>query len=358
MIKLDGSYLEGGGQIVRTALALSTLTGEAFEVTNIRKGRPNPGLKAQHLYCVKALQKLCSAKVDGAYLGSEYLKYYPNKIGGKIISIDIGTAGSISLLLQAILLPSLFANKKVRLKITGGTDVKWAMSYDFFKEIFVPQIKKYVDIKIDLIKRGYFPKGGGKVDIKINQKYKLSDFNTFEEFWEFLKENAPKIELINQGNLQQIKGISHASKFLEKANIAERQARAAKLILSKYSCPINIRTEYCDTLSPGSGITLYAIFSEELDSNPIILGGDALGERGKRAESVGKEAADNLIKQIESKAAVDEHMSDNLIPFLALFGGKIKVAEITNHTKTNIYTTEQFLGKVFSVDEENNIISA
>jgi len=357
MIKLDGGYGSGGGQIVRSALALSTLAGKPFEINNIRKGKPKPGLKYQHLHCIKALQQLCSAKADGAYLGSESLKYYPGKIQGKNIIIDIRTAGSISLLLQAILLPSLFADKKTKLKITGGTDVKWAMPYDFFKEVFIPQLKKYADIEVNLIKRGYFPKGGGEVDIKINPKYKLSDFNRFEEFWKFLKKEALKIELIDPGVLQQIKGISHASKFLEKAQVAERQTQAAKLILSKYKCPLNIRTEYCDVYSPGSGITLYAIFSEELEKNPIILGADALGERGKKAEIVGKEAADNLIKQIDSLTAVDEHMADNCIPFLGLFGGKINVSEITDHTKTNIYTTEKFLGKIFKIDEKNKIIS-
>ncbi len=359
MIKLDGSYLEGGGQIVRTALALSTLTGKPFEVTDIRRGRPKPGLKAQHIHCVKSLQQLCSAKAEGTHLGSEHLKYYPGKIQAKTISVDIGTAGSISLLLQALLLPSLFADKKVRLKLTGGTDGKWAMPYDFFKAVFLPQIKKYADIKVDLIRRGYYPKGGGKVEIKINPKYKLSDFNGFDEFWKFLKENTPKIELTEQGTLQQIKGISHASKFLEKAQVSERQAKAAKLMLSKYSCPVDIRMEYCDTFSPGSGITVYAIFSEDLDVlNPVILGSDALGERGKPAEKIGQESANDLIKQIQSKAAVDSHMADNLIPILGLVGGKIKVSEITNHTKTNIYTVEKFLGKIFTVDEKNKIIIA
>ena len=155
MIQLDGSYGESGGQIVRTALALSTITQKPFEVSNIRKGRKQSGLKAQHLTCVKALEQLCSAKTDSAFLGSEHITYTPGKIEGKTVNVDIGTAGSIGLLLQAVLLPCLFAEKTVKLNITGGTEGKGAMPYDYFKEILVPQIKKFCEkIDVKLVKRG------------------------------------------------------------------------------------------------------------------------------------------------------------------------------------------------------------
>jgi len=349
MINLNGDYLEGGGQIVRTALALSTITNQPFEVDNIRKGRTKPGLKTQHLFCIKALEQLCSAKTEGVELGSAYLKYIPQKIKPQTVSIDIGTAGSITLLLQSLLIPSILADSKVRLKITGGTDVTWSPQFDYLNNIIIPQIRKYADIETSLIKRGYYPKGGGKVDIKINPKFNV----------ETIKE-APKISLTEQHNLIQIKGISHASSDLQKAQVAERQARAAKLILNKLNCPIQIRTEYSQTLSTGSGITLWAIFSkspDEIDTNnPIRLGSDALGERGKRSEQVGKEAADKLLKEIESKAPVDSHLADNLIPFLSLFGTKIKVSKITNHTLTNIYVCEKFLGNILKVEKEESII--
>jgi RNA 3'-terminal phosphate cyclase (GTP) len=348
MIKLEGSYLEGGGQIVRTALALSTLTGKPFEVDSIRKGRPIPGLKNQHLFCVKALERLCNAKIEGDELGSTYLKYWPQQIKGQTISIDIGTAGSITLLLQSLLIPSIFADSKARLKITGGSDVIWSPQFDYFNNVIIPQVRRYADIEVKLERRGYYPKGGGKVGIKIKPKFSLLN----------IKE-APKIDLSEQGNLIQIKGISHASTDLEKGNVAERQARAAKLVLNKFNCPVKIQTEYCETLSTGSGITLWAVFSkgEETDFNePIIIGTDNLGERGKRAEVVGKEAAEKLVKEIESKAPVDLHLADNLIPFLSSFGGKIKVSKITDHALTNIYVCEQFFDKKFEVNKENGII--
>jgi RNA 3'-phosphate cyclase len=359
MIKLDGSYLEGGGSIARVALALSTLTQKPFEITNIRKNRPQPGLKHQHLFCIKALEKLCNAKVQGSELGSTYLNYIPGKIQGKTIDIDIQTAGSISLFLQAILLPSMFADKLVKLNITGGTSGKWAAPVEYFKEIFLPQLQKYSDLDCKLIRRGYYPKGNGKVEITIRPKYKITDFSGFEEFHAYLKENAPKINLTEPGNLTQIKGISHAALDLEKASVAERQAKSAESLLKKYEVPINIQAEYSKVLSIGSGILVWAKFSKNNDidmQNPVLLGSGSLGERGKKAESVGIEAANGLIKEIDSKAAVDSHLADQILKFMSLAGkSSIKTSSITSHTKTNIYVIEKFFGKTFEI--QDNMIS-
>src|SRR3989338_9887483 len=316
MLTIDGNYGEAGGQIIRTALALSTLTGIPFEAYNILAGREKPGLKAQHLHCILALQKLCDAKVGYAELGSNKLRYLPGKIQGKTISIDIGTAGSVSLLLQSILLPAFFADTKVHLHIKGGTAAKFAMPYEYFENVLLPYLRRFCE-KIDAkqVTRGYFPAGNGEIDVIIRPKFKLKDFKTIEEFRGFLNLSLPKFNLIEQVSLQKISGISHASADLQNAEVAERQTHAAKLLLSKLNCPVQIRTEYRKTMSTGSAITLLSIFSknngnnlvnsannsdaakyeynpkgkEILDlHNPIIVGADALGERGKRAEEVGR----------------------------------------------------------------------
>ena len=364
MIQIDGNWGEGGGAIARVALALSTITQKPFEVYDIRKGRKDSGLKNQHLYCVKSLQELCNADVEGAELGSLFLKYYPKKIITKNLNIDIETAGSVTLLLQALLLPSMFASKPMALTITGGTDVKWSMPFDYFNNVLLPQLQRFARIEAKLLKRGYYPKGNGKAEIKISPKFKLNNFSDFEEFHLHLKQNANKINLIEQHYLIQIKGISHASKDLQKSKVSERQAEAAKNLLKlRYNIPINITSHYQDTLSTGSGITLWATFSKNKDdideNNPIRIGSDSLGEQGKRAEIVGEESAKNLIKEIESKAPVDRHLADQILPFMALIGdSKIKVSEITNHCRTNIYTIQKFLENIFRVDEEHKIIFA
>lgn len=359
MITIDGSMGEAGGQIVRTALALSSLTNKPFRVTNIREARKDPGLKAQHVHCVKALQQLCTAKADGAEIGSRELLYIPGKISAKNITIDIGTAGSITLLLQAVLLPCLFAQKSHTLTLIGGTDTQWSMPIDYFTNVLVPQYRRVAGINVKLLKRGYYPKGGGQVEISIKPEIKRNEFDTFEAFQKALAHKA--FELTKQGELISIKGTSHASQDLAKAQVAERQANSAKQALLQFNVPIDITTEYSDTHSTGSGITLWAVFSltkEDINiENPIRLGADALGEKGKPAEKVGMEAAQKLLEEIQNGAPVDKHLADNLIPLIALCKpSTIKVSEITSHARTNMQVVEEFLGKTF-VEKDNTITS-
>ncbi|MBL7056252.1 RNA 3'-terminal phosphate cyclase [Candidatus Woesearchaeota archaeon] len=363
MITLDGSHAEGGGSIVRVALALSTLTQKAFTINNIRANRPNPGLKNQHLFCIKALEKLCNADTSNAELGSTSLKFVPGKFQGKNIEIDIGTAGSIPLFLQSVLLPSIFSNKSFSMSITGGTDVKWAPQIDYFMEVFLPQIKRFADVECKLVKRGYYPKGEGKVEIKVKPKFKISSSSNFNELSQEINKNLQKIDLVEQETLIQIKGVSHASSELQGSGVAERQAKAAEISLKNYEVPINIRSEYWKTDSIGSGITLWAIFSKdsgEIDVfNPIRIGASSLGNKGKVSESVGEEAAKNLMKEISSEAPLDNYLADQLLKYLTVLpGSKIRTSSITGHTKSNLYVIEKFLGNCVIVDEKENIISS
>lgn len=368
MISIDGSYLEGGGQIARTALALSVVTGKSFEINNIRKGRKDSGLKAQHVQCIKALGQVLNCNAKGDELGSSYLYFEPKQIRGKKINIDIGTAGSITLLLQAVLLPSFFLAEKFSINIKGGTNVAWSMPAEYLINVLLPQIRKFCEkIDVKITKRGYYPKGGGEMTVKLKNKYCIGNYSRFDEFLKEIQKEH-KIQLAEQGKLEFIEGVSHASKNLQQREVAERQAKTAEMFLQKFGAPVKIRCEYADTSSTGSGITLWARFSGGDDGfanspqgsfsktgdefNPVILGADSLGERGKSAEQVGEECAKKLIKEIESGAVCDAHLADNLIPWMGLFKpSKFITSAISNHTMTNIFVAEKFLGKCFEAKE-------
>lgn len=359
MIQLDGSYLEGGGSLVRVALSLSTLTGKEFKVTNIRSGRKQPGLKAQHLNAIKALKQICNAETNEIEISSTELIFKPGKVKRGIYEIDIGTAGSITLLLQAIILPCLFAPGKVTLKVKGGTCGEWQAPVDYLQDVLLPQLQRFVEkIKLKILKRGYYPKGGGEVSLEISPKFKLNNYENFAQFNEDLNFRTAKINLVEQGKLEQIKGVVNVSAELQEKDVGERIKTAAESVLRKYSLPIDIRVEYTNTLSTGGAIVLWAIFGQDgkVDfDNPVILGADALVERGKSSEQVGKEAAEKLIVEIDSGAAVDRYLADQLISFMALLpGSEIKPREVSKHAQTNIYVAEKFLDAGFKV-ERNKI---
>ncbi|HLC84712.1 MAG TPA: RNA 3'-terminal phosphate cyclase [Candidatus Nanoarchaeia archaeon] len=349
MIELDGSHLEGGGQIVRTALALSMVTQQAFRVTDIRKGRKDPGLKAQHLAGINALVELSGSRCDGAEIGSPSITFYPKPFMPKRATIDIGTAGSITLVLQSLLVPAILATKGTALEITGGTDVSWSPSIDYLIHVIIPQLQKYAKIDIALLKRGYYPAGGGKVNVTIKPHFDYEN-----------KHLAPLLELVQRGRLFGVKGVSHCSSDLASARVSERQANAAQFALKRLGVPIDIQIQSPPSLSTGSGITLWAphIIEGEVNmTNPVILGSDALGEKGVPAEDVGNSAAKALLEEIDTHACVDKHLADQLIPLLGLFGGRIKTSTITSHTITNIYVTEKFLPRTFLIDEKEKIIT-
>ena len=359
MIILDGSHGEGGGALIRTALALSTLTGISFEVDKIRAGRTSPGLKAQHLTAIKALKEICDAKVNEVELGSSKLRFIPNKIKGGKYNIDIGTAGSITLLLQALILPCMFASSKVTLRVRGGTCGKWQASVDYLQNILLPHLRKFVDkIELQVLKRGYYPKGGGLIELHISPKFNLNKFDKVSSLLEDLQLKVKKIELVEQGDLEQIKGIINLSSELEDKNVGERINRAARVHLNKYTAPINIRVDYTSSPSVGGEILLWGVFSKDgkIDfTNPSFLAGDALVEKGKRSEEIGVEAAAELKEVILSGGAVDKFLCDQLIPYMALLPGSVlEASEVTEHALTNIHVVEKFLDVGFKV-EKNKI---
>ncbi len=314
MIRIDGGFGEGGGQILRTAIALSCITGEDVEVYNIRANRPKPGLKAQHLKGVEVAKEICNADVEGLKIGSTRVVFRPREIRVRDMRIDIGTAGSITLLLQTILPPIIHEGKECRLEITGGTDVSWSPSIDYMKFVTLRTLKEMgADVQIEVFRRGYYPKGGGKVVVSVGES-KLRG-RTFQE-----------------AKCRKIEGISHCSNL--PGHVAERQARSARDFLESRGYSTNIAVETQKGFSTGSGITLFCGYK----------GSVSLGEKGKPAEKVGIEASMEIFKEIESDGTFDRHLADQIMVFGFLADGKTSytTTAITDHAVSNSYVINAF----------------
>ena len=342
MIRIDGSYGSGGGQILRTALALSMLTGKPFVIEHIRAKRKRPGLSFQHLACVKAASMLSNATVNGAFVGSKKLCFKPNKIVNKDLEINIGTAGSVSLVLQALMPALTNLENELEIKIVGGTDVSKAPPIDYIKYVLLGLLRKLgYKARLEILKRGFFPKGNGHIIFK----FEPSDLKTYD-----FKE---------RGKLKKLTVISVASEELRKNKVCERQLLGfkksfdkIKKIAQETDFKVENKVEYVKSLSLGSVVTAF------VETEKSLIGSNSLGKPGKKAELVGEETALGLVKELENDAVVDRYASDQLLPFLALTKSSLKTSYITEHAKTNAYIIEKFLPVKFKIDENKKTIEA
>lgn len=329
MIEIDGSFGEGGGQIVRTAVSLSAVTAKPVRIKNIRLGRPKPGLASQHAHAIMALADICGAETSGVEPGSPEIAFSPGRILGGCRHVEIGTAGSVTLLMQCLVPALLRADAPSSILIRGGTDVQWAPTIDYFKNVFMPAISAFgARVSLSVLKRGYYPRGGGEVRLDVEPgDLKPAHFSTCEQ--KSLKRT--------------VHGVSHCSNLPE--HVASRQAEAAAKHLKAAGYGSEIEKEVLKLPSTGSGITLWTGGK----------GASALGKRGLPAERVGTDAASELIRELETPAAVDVHLADQLIVYLALAGGSITLGRLSQHTKTNIWTVRHFLDAKIEIKEANGI---
>jgi RNA 3'-phosphate cyclase len=314
---------------------------------NIRANRPKPGLSYQHLAAVNAAHQACNAKVEGNVLGSTSLTFIPGPLAKTRMDIDVGTAGSVTLLLQSFLLPALFSGKDFHLKLKGGTDVSWSVPVDYVTKVLFPQLRKYADLELKLVKRGFYPRGGGEVVFSCKGKYPGGI-------------GAHPISLTRRPEVLKVGGLSFASYDLQSSEAAEAQARAATLFLAQDRYPLDLSTSYTLSQSSGCGLVLWALCGggEGLDPiNPVIIGSSALADLHLQPGDVGEEAARALREELACGAPCDRHLADQLIPILGVVGGTLRASVLTDHARSNLYVVERFLGTVFVVDEGSCTIS-
>ncbi|TMT87699.1 RNA 3'-terminal phosphate cyclase [Haloterrigena sp. H1] len=327
---LDGS--SAGGQFLRTALALSVLANEPIRLENVRGDRPDPGLAHQHLAVLETIAHVCDADVSGAELGAKTIAFEPGletdgkrtgrgQLAGGEYDIDIGTAGSVTLLFEALLPLATVLESPLSVTVTGGTDVAWSPPLDYFRYVKLPLLRRLgLAAACEVDRRGFYPAGGGRATLQVAP-------STLE--W---------VDLVDRGPIEGLRVYSTESASLADRDVAHRQADGALERLGRDATPdLEERCETtADSACPGSALVL------RLDHGTGVAGVSALGERGTPAERVGEDAADAAIRFLEGNAPVDRHMADQLLIVLAVAGGRVRIPTVTDHVETGCALLEDF----------------
>jgi RNA 3'-phosphate cyclase len=322
-IAIDGAYGEGGGQLVRTAVALAAVTGRALSIEHIRAKRTKPGLAPQHAAAVAAVAALCDARVDGLRLRSNALEFAPGRLHGGTFQFDIGTAGSITLVLQALLPVLVACGERVAVVVRGGTDVRAAPPLDYFREVTLPLLARF-GVRAELVvhRRGYYPKGGGEVALTVDPS------------------RLVPAALTGPGATRRVCGIAHVAGLDAEIARRMRDACLAGLAPTVGIAPAIEATALSPQLAFGTGGAIVAWAETEHARH----GAGRVAERGVRAETLGSAVATELREDFAATVAVDVHAADQLPVWLALAGGgAFTVRTLTSHAQTAIWLVPKFL---------------
>ncbi len=321
LLSIDGSYGEGGGQILRSALALSLLLQRPVRVTNIRAGRSKPGLRPQHLAAVQAAARIGRAQVEGAALGSREVVFRPQGVYGGNYRFTIPTAGAVTLLLQAVLLPLALAGETSTLRLQGGTHVPWSPTYEYLAWHFVPFAERLgLRLRMQLVKAGFYPKGGGEIIVRIRPA----------------EEPLHPLRLTERGALLRVRGLSAVANLPD--HILRRQKHQALRRLQGLPCEVKVRGERLP--SPGQGTVVVLRAEAEHGAGCFT----SLGAKGKPAERVADEAVESLIHYLQSGAALDAHLADQILLPLAFAAeaSAFTTEALTAHVRTLAWLLEVF----------------
>lgn len=318
MLTIDGRT--GGGQLLRTALTLAAITGTPFEMTDVRAERPSPGLRPQHLSAVRAVGSLCGAEVEGATIDSTSLAFRPGAIRPRSRHVDVGTAGSVTLLFDAVLPLAVAVDRPVHLTATGGTDVRWSPTEAYLRLVKVTLLARFgLAAEVVLGRTGFYPVGEGRARLVVEPS------------------SLDPIVVPERGALERVEVFSKASEGLAASEVADRQADRAIAMLGAAGLPVDApEVDYVDSASPGSSLLLRAVYAHS------VAGFDALGARGKPSERVAEEAFDRFLAFHRGPGSVDEHLADQLLVFLALAGGRYRAPRMTAHVASNAAVLSRF----------------
>lgn len=311
MLKIDGSHLEGGGEVVRGAVALSAITGIPVNIVNIRENRPKKGLAAQHVAAVKAVAGVCGGVCEGLAPESRDLIFSPGDLVKRDLVVDVGTAGSIPLVLQAWLPPALHAGGTIT--VTGGTEVMKSPTIDYFDRVFAEVLRRHgAGISITVQSRGYYPRGGGRVTVSVTPS------------------SIARLGIMDGPS--RYRGICSCSSNLPD-HVADRQAVAAQDRLLKETGEVyDIFIDRREGPGTGTSVTVWSGWK----------GGIALGRRGLPAEVVGRSAAGDLISELGHEGAADVHLADQVLIYLADYGGEVSTSSSSMHAATMCWLVREF----------------
>jgi len=331
MIEIDGSHGEGGGQILRTSLALSALTGTPVRINRIRSSRKTPGLKPQHLISAQAAAQICGGRLVGAQPNSTELRFKPGKVRAGRHAFDVGTAGSVSLVLQTLLPPLAFCGNPSRILVKGGTHVAWSPTADYLRDVFLPTVTTMgLRAKLHIRRSGFYPIGGGEVEAIVEPS------------------SGPlkPLRVKERGPLKFLRVISTVAHL--PISIADRQLNRATHRLAEQGLVPKGETGTVEAPGKGSFCFIRADFEN------VGAGFSSLGELGKRAEQVADEAVEDFLEYWKGQGALDQHLADQVVLYMALAEGEsvVTVSEVTEHLTTNIWVIEQFLPIKYSLEED------